>query len=497
MIRGYAIVFICLTVLIFAFTPAGGWELSGRHRQDPPRRTAPQDNKPLPSIEEIRKNIRAQGFHFTVDETRAYGMPLDPSGNLRDSFPCSIEDRRLLVARPAAHLPSHFDWRDEDKLTPVKDQHPCQLCWAFAAAAELESKILLHEDTIYDLSEQQLASCDFLAAAGRARSCSSGGSAFRAANFLTQRGAALESCEPFRAGDGVPCNDFCEIVKNVDGWRVFPNRVDTIKATLYKHGPVASSMDASDPAFRAYTGGVYEYYDSIMVNHAVLIVGWDDSLGPAGAWVIKNSWGDDWGMNGYGYIAYGAAKIGTMSSFISSYKDFDPDESILSYDEGGFFCFDSGGSCDGVNALGAGRPTAWCAAVFTPAANGILRAVDFWTTSANAMYEIRVYGCMEEGTPRRLRCVKRGRCAELGYYSITLPLPLKIKDRDDFVVAVRLTTPGYHYPIPVDIAGPAERGRCYVSEDGRSWQPMGRGTAMPYDPAIRARVVETGGYNGD
>jgi hypothetical protein len=72
-----------------------------------------------------------------------------------------------------------------------------------------------------------------------------------------------------------------------------------------------------------------------------------------------------------------------------------------------------------------------------------------------------------------------------------------VRNGDDFVVAVRLTTPGYCYPIPVDIAGPAERERCYVSEDGRLWEPIGRGTAMPYDPAIRARVVETAGYNED
>ena len=102
-----------------------------------------------------------------------------------------------------------------------------------------------------------------------------------------------------------------------------------------------------------------------MVNHSLLIVGWDDNLGPAGAWIVKNSWGDDWGMNGYCYIAYGAAKIGAMSSFISSYKDSDPDESILCYDEGGF-CLDAGGSCEEVNSIGAGRPTAWCAAVFHP-----------------------------------------------------------------------------------------------------------------------------------
>ena len=121
----------------------------------------------------------------------------------------------------------------------------------------------------------------------------------------------------------VPCGHHCEIIKNVDGWRVLPNLVEASKQ-------LSTSMVRSRPPwmppirFRAYTGGVYEYYDSLMVNHSVLIVGWEDNLGPAGAWMVKNSWGDDWGMDGYCYIAYGAAKIGTMSSFIASYKDSIP-----------------------------------------------------------------------------------------------------------------------------------------------------------------------------
>ena len=141
--------------------------------------------------------------------------------------------------------------------------------------------------------------------------------------------------------------------------------------------------------------------DAVMINHAVLIVGWDDSLGPEGAWIVKNSWGTDWGMDGYFYIAYGAANIGTMSSYITSYKNHDADETILYYDEGGFARFDIEGNVIDMSSIGAGLPTAWCASIFTPGDSGILNAVDFWTTSSNAFYEIRIYDQMVDGAMQK------------------------------------------------------------------------------------------------
>jgi hypothetical protein len=249
-------------------------------------------------------------------------------------------------------------------------------------------------------------------------------------------------------------------------------------------------MDANNAAFKAYTGGVYEYYDSLMVNHAVLIVGWDDTLGPEGAWIVKNSWGVDWGMDGYCYIAYGSAKIGTMSSYISSYKDYDNNESILYYDENGFFCFGEEGNFIDLSSIGADDPTAWCSVIFTPEVSGTLQSVDFWTTSVNTSYEIRVYDRMDNGRMKGLRAIQWGRCEELGYYSIPLFKPVPVTRGEEFIVALKLTTPGYNYPIPVDIMGMLESEVCYVSENGTTWQPIGQGTNIPYDLAVRARIMK-------
>ncbi len=448
--------------------------------------------QPLPSIKELRRKIKEKGYNFTVDETGVYKLPSEESNLLLGTISVPIDERRLKMIPRRAGLPSYFDWRDRNMVTPVKEQYPCGLCWAFTAVAEFESKILINEGIAYDFSEQNLASCDFLTSSGIAQSCSTGGNPFRSTNFFTQTGVSLESCAPFMGMDGVPCNDSCEIIKNVNGWRLIANDVDTIKTAIYQYGPVSTAMDAADPAFKAYTGGVYEYYDSMLVNHAVLIVGWNDSLGPEGSWIVKNSWGTDWGIDGYFYIAYGAAKIGSMSSYISSYKDYDSDESILYYDEGGFLCFGDEGFFINTGSIGAGKPAAWCAVIFTPDISGTIKNIDFWTTSTDARYEIRVYDQMEDGKMKQLRAIQRGRCEEVGYYSIPLFKLVPVTRGSDFVVVLKLTTPEYNFPIPVDVMGweYAESGLCYVSEDGQIWQPIGQGTRIPYDLAVRARISQ-------
>jgi hypothetical protein len=97
---------------------------------------------------------------------------------------------------------------------------------------------------------------------------------------------------------------------------------------------------------------------------------------------------------------------------------------------------------------------------------------------------------MENGLMKGLRSIQWGRCEELGYYSIPLFKPVPVTRDEEFVVVLNLTTPGYNYPIPVDIMGILELDVCYVSENGTSWQPIGQGTNIPYDLAVRARIMK-------
>lgn len=425
------------------------------------------------SIEEIRNTIADKGYTFTVGATRVFELPLEERKKLCGFIPASIDDDRLIKNAGAfLSLPISFDWRDSSDVTAVRDQLQCGSCWAFAAAGDLESKVLIAEDTDYDFSEQNLLSCNYYG-----YNCNAGGNSLMTTNFLTQAGSSLEACAPYHGTNGISCNTSCSIIKNVNGWKLIAGDTMTIKTVLCNHGPVSTSMYADDPAFYAYMSGVYEYSGTEDPNHAVLIVGWDDTLGTSGAWIVKNSWNTDWGMDGYCYIAYGSARIGEGSNYISSFKDCDDNEALLYYDDGG--CTIS---------IGDGTTTCYGAVIFTPSVTGSLMAVDFWTVDNDVAYEISVYDGMVGDTMGNLLISRSGNCGELGYYSIDLHTPVPVAGGDDFVISVKFTTTEYGYPVPLDDNEPIESGKCFLSTDGTSWFPLHSGDLPPYDIAIRARV---------
>jgi C1A family cysteine protease len=235
-------------------------------------------------------------------------------------------------------LPARFDWREQGAATQVQYQGACGACYAFAALANFESKLLIDGEGLFNFSENNVKECQWYSAP-----CL-GGNYWRVANFLSKQGTVLESCDPYAPYEQFTCRDYCAHIKTLLDWRVISYseapEPEVLKSYIYDHGPVfvAVNVGHSDQwasEFATYDGSYTLYYPGAgLVNHAVLIVGWDDDLthdGGAGGWIVKNSWGTSWGgtcgygtEGGYFTIAYGSASIGQEASFLYEWQDYNP-----------------------------------------------------------------------------------------------------------------------------------------------------------------------------
>ncbi|MGC9308805.1 MAG: C1 family peptidase [Thermoplasmatota archaeon] len=218
----------------------------------------------------------------------------------------------------AGATPPVWDWRNAtvdgvrgDWMTDAKSQGGCGSCWGFAAIGALEAMVNIragNPELDVDLSEQYLLSCPSNSGGCR------GWNAWWAYRYLRDNGGAItDSCFPYFANDNIPCPDKCSDWRNTlypvteyDGMSR-PER-EEIKAMLVSHGPLVAEMAVMD-GFGSYDGGVYEHpgeESTRDINHQVVIVGYDDDLE---CWIVKNSWGDTWGENGYFRIAYGDCQM--------------------------------------------------------------------------------------------------------------------------------------------------------------------------------------------
>lgn len=208
-----------------------------------------------------------------------------------------------------------FDWRDHNGLhavSPIENQGSCGSCWAFASTAQLESQMLIHgAQSMPDESEQALISC------GHVGDCN-GGTLGLSAAFLQTYGLPPVSYFPY-TGTNNSCSNArrgwqsqttkIDAYFNVPASLVLPN-VAALKSALALYGPLSTSFKVYDD-FYNYSSGVYSYTSGNFDGwHAVLIIGYDD---PRQAFIVKNSWGTDWGENGFFEIAY--KEVGGKTDF--------------------------------------------------------------------------------------------------------------------------------------------------------------------------------------
>ena len=307
-----------ILLTIFIFCAAGSYlpaqNLSATGAQPPPG----EGDERLPEIQLI---IDQNGWNWTAGRTSVSNLSDAEKAMILGAVapPEDLSFGDIHVDYPPAPNPTIFDWRDMGGTTEVKNQGNCGSCWAFCATAAFESIIKINTGVEWDLSEQQVVSCNT-----GGDDCD-GGWMNSAYNLFRSYGAVEESCMPYTATDTVPCTqDDCVVVDVIDGWNGVSNNINSIKAAV-QVAPIAVAMYVWND-FYYYDDGCYEHGTTSSVNHGVLIVGWDDGVCDSGAWVIKNSWGPGWGIDGYCYIKFGTANIGYGGSLLQYSGTADPPE---------------------------------------------------------------------------------------------------------------------------------------------------------------------------
>ncbi|KAF1867218.1 hypothetical protein Lal_00049647 [Lupinus albus] len=191
------------------------------------------------------------------------------------------------------NLPASVDWRAKGAVTEVRDQGNCQSHWAFSVTGAIEGLNKIITGKLVPLSVQELVDCD-----PASKGCA-GGYYFNAFGYVIKNGGIdTEADYPYTAKNGT-CKENANKVVSIDNLLVLDGSEEALLCRASKQ-PVSVSLDAT--GLQSYTGGIYDgefcSKDSSKTNLVVLIVGYSSKDGED-YWIVKNSWGKEWGDKGY------------------------------------------------------------------------------------------------------------------------------------------------------------------------------------------------------
>ena len=210
--------------------------------------------------------------------------------------------------------PEAIDWRENNAVTPVKNQGTCGSCWAFSTTGNVEGRWAIKTGDLVSLSEQELVDCDVVD-----MGCN-GGLPFQTyAEIMRLGGLVREEDYSYKGVQGTCKLDKSKIVAQVTGREQVSTDEVQIAAYIAENGPVSIGINANMMQF--YTGGVAHPWKFLCspsgLDHGVLIAGYGVEENKP-YWLIKNSWGESWGEKGYYKLYRGDGSCGVNQMVTSA-----------------------------------------------------------------------------------------------------------------------------------------------------------------------------------
>ena len=373
-------------------------------------------------------------------------------------------------------LPSAYDYRKTGRAPQIGNQGSLGTCWAFASLKALESSLLPGKSLELSVDHMTLHNSFSM-------SQDAGGEyTMSMAYLLAWQGPVLESEDPY--GDGYS-PDGLKPCLHVQDIQILPAKdYEAIKQAVYRYGGVQSSLYTSmrnyqsESVYYNRTTNSYCYIGDEKPNHDSVIIGWDDNyskdnfnmgLEGDGAFICTNSWGEDFGDQGYFYVSYYDTNIGVHNIVYTGVEPADNYDHNYQSD-----------LCGWVGQIGYGRDSAWFANAYTAGKGENLEAAGFYATDQNTDYEIYVARHLGEKADQtfgqRVKMAE-GRLRYAGFYTIPLDQKIVLDDGEKFAIIVKITTPGTVHPVAIEYDagdGMAEidlsDGEGYLSFDGDKWE---------------------------
>ncbi len=366
-------------------------------------------------------------------------------------------------------LPSKYDLRDYNEVTPVKHQKSSGNCWAFDSIAVLESCILKISGESLDLSEENMKNVmSYYSDYGWVLTPNKGGYDDMGVGYLVSWlgtiGDELESYSDWTVLSPVT-NSSIHVQNIVYLTRTNYTDNNAVKEAIMKYGAVATGIYYTSSNMKSYS---YYYSGTTGPNHAITIVGWDDNYSKSnfkntppgdGAWICKNSWGETWGDKGYFYVSYydrNCVRLGDYdkSTYTIIFND------TLHYDKN--YQYDIIGITD---YLITGKNESWYQNIFKATDNELLTAFStYFNTTTNWTAQIYVNN--------ELKLTQNG-MANAGYYTFNLNEKIPLKTGDTFKIVLKISTDKLA-SIPISEKVRSNRilyskGTSFFSFDGKTW----------------------------